>query len=158
MKWYLNVGFTVLVMVTTLLIRIPVPGGGYFNFGDVIIVFCGLYAGKKAGMIAGGIGSALADLIGFPIFAPITLIAKGLLGLFAGMAKGSGKALQYIYPAVGGILMVIIYFGGTWMLPAMVKAAAFADLPANLIQAAFGYLGGRLLYAAYMRLEAVAKG
>ena len=87
MKWYLSVGFTVLVMVTTLLIRIPVPGGGYFNFGDVIIVFCGLYAGKKAGMIAGGIGSALADLIGFPIFAPVTLIAKGLLGLFAGMAK-----------------------------------------------------------------------
>jgi uncharacterized membrane protein len=116
-------------------------------------VFCGLYAGKKAGMIAGGIGSALADLIGFPIFAPVTLIAKGLLGLFAGMAKSSGKLMQYVYPALGGILMVAVYFAGTWILPAMGKAAAIADLPANLIQAAFGYIGGRLLYLAYMKIE-----
>jgi uncharacterized membrane protein len=153
MKWYLNVGFTVLVMVSTLLIRIPIPGGGYFNFGDVIIVFCGLYAGKKAAMIAGGIGSALADLIGFPIFAPITLIAKGLLGLFAGLAKDRSRALQYLYPAIGAVLMVLVYFVGTWMLPALGKAAALADLPANLLQAAFGYVGGRLLYAAFMKIE-----
>lgn len=153
MKWYLNVGFTVLVMVTTLLIRIPIPGGGYFNFGDVIIVFCGLYAGKKAGMIAGGIGSALADLIGFPIFAPITLIAKGLLGLFAGLAKDCQSAMRYVYPAIGGLIMVIVYFFGTWILPQMGKVAALADLPANLLQATLGYIGGRLLYIAFMKIE-----
>ncbi len=156
MKWYLVVGFTVLVMVTTLLIRIPIPGGGYFNFGDVIIVFCGLYAGRKAGLIAGGIGSALADLIGFPIFAPITLVAKGLLGLFAGMGKDKAGLVKNLYPILGAAIMVLVYFGGTWILPAMGKAAALADLPANLIQASLGFIGGRLLYAAYTRIESLS--
>jgi len=156
MKWYLVVGFTVLVMVTTLLIRIPIPGGGYFNFGDVIIVFCGLYAGRKAGLIAGGIGSALADLIGFPIFAPITLVAKGLLGLFAGMGKDKAGFVKNLYPILGAAIMVLVYFGGTWILPAMGKAAALADLPANLIQASLGFIGGRLLYAAYTRIESLS--
>ncbi len=72
------------------------------------------------------------------------------------MAKGSGKLMQYVYPALGGILMVAVYFAGTWILPAMGKAAAIADLPANLIQAAFGYIGGRLLYLAYMKIEGTA--
>jgi len=139
-----------------LLIRIPIPGGGYFNFGDVIIVFCGLYAGRKAGLIAGGIGSALADLIGFPIFAPITLVAKGLLGLFAGMGKDKAGFVKNLYPILGAAIMVLVYFGGTWILPAMGKAAALADLPANLIQASLGFIGGRLLYAAYTRIESLS--
>ena len=67
MKWYLIVGLTVMVMIATVLVRIPVPGGGYFNLGDVVIIFSGLFGGWKAGLIAGGIGSALADLIGFPV-------------------------------------------------------------------------------------------
>lgn len=157
MKWYLTVGFTILVMVTTLLIRIPVPGGGYFNFGDVIIVFTGLYAGKKAGMIAGGIGSAMADLIGFPVFAPITLVAKGLLGLFAGLGKGSGTFWRNGYLIIGAMVMVAVYFTGTWLMPAFGKAAALADLPANLVQATLGFIGGRLLFAAYIRIENIPK-
>lgn len=152
MKWYFVVGFTVLVMITTLMIRIPIPGGGYFNFGDVVIVFCGLYAGKKVGMIAGGVGSALADLIGFPIFAPITLIAKGLLGLFAGLAYQRSAMHKLIFPFVGALLMVAVYFIGTWYMPAMGKAAALADFPANVLQATLGFVGGRLLYAAYMKV------
>lgn len=153
MRWYYTVGFTVLVMVTTLLIRIPIPGGGYFNFGDVVIVFCGLYAGKKSALIAGGIGSALADLIGFPLFAPITLLAKGILGLFAGFARDCTSGLRHIWPLLGGILMVLIYFAGTWILPSFGMAAAVADLPANILQAAFGYIGGKMLFAAYSRIE-----
>jgi len=153
MKWYLTVGFTVVVMVTTLLIRIPIPGGGYFNFGDVVIVFCGLYAGKKSAMIAGGIGSALADLIGFPLFAPITLIAKGTLGLFAGIAKDGQSWLRNFWPILGGILMVAVYFVGTWILPTFGKAAALADLPANIIQATLGFIGGKLLFVAYSRID-----
>lgn len=153
MKWYYTVGFTVLVMVTTLLIRIPIPGGGYFNFGDVVIVFCGLYAGKKSALIAGGLGSALADLVGFPLFAPITLFAKGALGFFAGLAKDCQNGMRHIWPLLGAILMVVIYFAGTWIIPSFGMAAAVADLPANILQAAFGFIGGKLLFAAYSRIE-----
>lgn len=155
MKWYHIVGFTVLVMFTTLTIRIPVPGGGYFNLGDVLIVFAGLYAGKTAGAIAGGIGSALADLIGFPLFAPITLIAKGLLGLFSGMGFGKKRVAGIIFPFIGASLMVIVYYVGTWIMPAFGQAVALADLVPNIIQAGLGLLGGRLLYEAFLRLESV---
>lgn len=153
MKWYLTVGFTVLVMVTTLLIRIPVPGGGYFNFGDVIIVFTGLYAGKKTGMIAGGIGSALADLIGFPIFAPITLVAKGLLGLFAGLGHQANPFWHNVFPLMGGGLMVAVYLIGTYLMPGFGIAAAVADLLPNLLQAILGFIGGKLLFAGFVKLE-----
>lgn len=155
MKWYLTVGFTILVMVTTLLIRIPIPGGGYFNFGDVVIVFCGLYAGRKSGLIAGGIGSAIADLIGFPLFAPITLLAKGALGFFAGIGKNYQGLMRNLMPIIGGILMVVTYFIGTWIMPTFGKAAAVADLVPNLIQASLGFVGGRLLYAAYVKIEMI---
>jgi uncharacterized membrane protein len=71
----------------TIVVRIPIPGtGGYLNFGDVAVIFCGLFLGKKYGAIAGGVGSALADVIGgFFIFAPITLVAKGLEAFLAGL-------------------------------------------------------------------------
>ncbi len=77
---------TVVVALMTLFVRIPLPTRGYFNVGDVAVVFAGLVLGSLSrerrfgwGAAAGGIGSALADIIGgYAIFAPVTLIAKGL--------------------------------------------------------------------------------
>ncbi len=152
MKWYLVVGFTVLVMVATLLIRIPIAGGGYFNFGDVVVVFVGLYAGKWIGAIAGGVGSALADLIGFPIFAPITLVVKGLEGFVCGLAHEKSDVFTILFPLLGVYLMVAGYFVGTWLFPQLGLAAAVADLLANVIQAAAGFIGGRALFEAAKRL------
>lgn len=157
MKWYYNVGFTVLVMVTTLLIRVPIPGGGYFNLGDSVIIFAALYGGKKTGAFAGGVGSALADLIGFPVFAPITLIAKGLLGLLAGCAYARNGWQRVLFSVLGAATMIIVYFGGTWLLPSLGKAAALADLPANLLQASLGVVGGSILFSAWQRLDAIRK-
>ncbi len=152
MKWYIVVGLTVLVCVTTLLVRIPIPGGGYFNLGDVMIVFCGLFYGWKVGLIAGGIGSALADIIGFPVFAPITLVAKGLEGLISGLAKKGNNLQSYLYPLLAVIVMVAGYFVGSWIFPNLGKAVAFADLPMNIVQAAVGFSGGRILFGAYKRI------
>ena len=49
MKWYYLVGLTVAVMVITYFIRIPLPSKGYFNFGDVAVVFSGLFLGWRGG-------------------------------------------------------------------------------------------------------------
>ena len=57
-----------LVCIATLIIRIPNPMGGYFNIGDVMIFVSALTFGPIVGGVAGGIGSSLADLIGFPVF------------------------------------------------------------------------------------------
>ena len=82
------IALTVVVALITLFIRIPLPSRGYFNFGDVAVVFSGLVLGSLSrkrnfwwGAGAGGIGAALADIIGgFGMFAPITLVAKGAEG------------------------------------------------------------------------------
>ena len=165
MKWYQLVSYTILVMVGTLFVRVPVPGGGYFNLGDTIIVFAGLFAGTKAGMLAGGIGSALADLMGFPLFAPITLVAKGVEGYLCGLGKVKSEdtqsqhsakhiLLSYLMPALGVLSMVALYFAGSALLPSLGLAVALADLPVNLLQALVGYLGGRVILIAYTKLIA----
>lgn len=149
MKWYQVVSLTVMVLVTTLFIRVPVPGGGYFNLGDTMIVFAGLYAGRKVGLIAGGIGSAIADLIGFPLFAPITLVVKGIEGYLCGLGHKSVKPLEYLMPAVAVLIMVCGYFAGTALFPNLGIAVALTDLPVNLLQAAVGYIGGRAIFLAF---------
>ena len=66
------------VAIGTMVIRIPNPMGGYFNVGDVMIFVSALTFNPLIGGFAGGVGSAIADIIGFPIFAIPTLVIKGL--------------------------------------------------------------------------------
>ncbi|MDZ4121787.1 MAG: ECF transporter S component, partial [Candidatus Cloacimonadaceae bacterium] len=129
MKWYYLVGLTIVVMVATLLIRIPLPGKGYFNFGDAVVVFAGLYGGKKVGLIAGGIGSAMADLIGFPIFVPITLVAKGLEGWLCGCAHQKQGVQFWVFPICGVFAMVLVYFYGGILMPQIGLAGAVSEFP-----------------------------
>ncbi len=146
MKWYYLVGITIAVTVITLIIRVPLPSKGYFNFGDVAVVFAGLFLGTRGGALAGGIGSALADVIGgFPLFAPISLIAKGLEGLYAGAARDRHGIWHYLSPALGVMIMVAVYFVAEIILPQIGIGGALAELPANLIQAGGGYAGGMIL-------------
>lgn len=76
-----------LVFLTTYFTRIPTPlPGGYFNLGDAVIMLAAAFLGPIGGLIAGSIGSAFADLAaGAFIFAPITLVVKGIEGLVVGL-------------------------------------------------------------------------
>ena len=76
----LNAVLTALVAAATLSIRIPVPATqGYINLGDAVVIAAALVLGPRTGLIAGGIGSALADWLGgYAHWAPFTLIIKGL--------------------------------------------------------------------------------
>lgn len=109
--------FTALTTILTLTIRIPFPAtGGYFNFGDAMVMLGGLLLGPVGGFFVGGIGSAIADMIGFPIFAPITLVVKGLEGMAVGYiasgVRGSTKVnrLDIIAVFVGALIMLVGYF------------------------------------------------
>ena len=44
--------------VLTLVVRIPTPARGYFNLGDVAIVFTAITLGPFSALLAGGIGTA----------------------------------------------------------------------------------------------------
>lgn len=155
MKNYLLIILAGIVAASTYLFRIPVPGsGGYFNVGDIAVVFCGLYLGKGRGALAGGIGSAVADLIGgFYIFIPITFIAKGLEAFIAGSL---GKKNPF-FLILAGLSMISIYFLAEIFLPGMGMAAALADLNFNLLQGAIGAIGGYALYFAVNKALPSAK-
>ena len=134
----------------TIVVRIPIPGtGGYLNFGDIAVIFCGLFLGRKWGAVAGGVGSALADIIGgFFIFAPLTLVAKGLEGYIAGAIgerrrgeKATSTSTMILLP-LASLTMLCIYFIGELFYPGMGLAAALSEAPFNLIQAIVGVFGG----------------
>jgi len=140
----LSIVFAGLVAVSTMIIRIPVAAtGGYINIGDAMIFICALTFGSFIGGLAGGIGSAIADMIGYPIFAPFTLVIKGLEGFLAGFIK-DGKSFKKDLLAwgIGALTMVAGYFIAESYVMGLGVAAALAEVPGNLFQVFFGGLIG----------------
>ncbi|TFG02405.1 MAG: ECF transporter S component [Promethearchaeota archaeon] len=110
--------FGALICVLTMVIAIPIPATkGFINIGDLGVMIAGLLLGPVIGGIAGGVGSALADLfLGYVIYAPATLIIKGLEGFIIGVIANPRKNYQkfnfrdIIAVIVGGLIMVFGYF------------------------------------------------
>lgn len=75
-----------LVTLATVIIRIPNPATqGYINLGDALLFTLALVFGWRIGGLAGGVGSALADALGgYFIWAPWTLVIKGIEGVLVG--------------------------------------------------------------------------
>ena len=109
-----NAASIAVVAVVTLIVRIPIPATqGYINLGDAAIIACALLWGPRSGGVAGGVGSALADLLGgYAHWAPFTLVIKGIEGLLVGLlGRGNPSAFRSISAAtLGGIVMVAGYF------------------------------------------------
>jgi uncharacterized membrane protein len=127
-----------LVFVTTMMIRIPVPATqGYINIGDSMIFVSALLFGPVVGGFAGGVGSALADLVGFPSFIFYTLVIKGIEGLIVGSLTTSKNSWKDILIVIlGGIEMITGYFIVEAYLYGV--GAALVELPGNVFQASFG--------------------
>lgn len=158
----------VLILATTLLVKIPLPTRGYFNFGDVAVVFAGLTLAapkRKNGIridnvhgiwlafLAGGIGSALADIVGgFALFAPMTFIAKALECSWAALASSSRGIFHFLALLLGGAFMVLTYFAFESLTPSIGMQGAFSEIIPNLIQAAGGFLGGKVIFIASRQL------
>jgi uncharacterized membrane protein len=154
---------TVVVALITLFIRVPLPSRGYFNFGDVAVVFSGLVLGSMTpksafwwGAGAGGVGSALADIIGgFGLFAPITLMAKGAEGGLCTLASSRQKFSRWLLLLVGGTLMVACYFIAEAFMPNIGLQGAVSEIIPNLIQAGGGIAGGVLAFTAYGKIVSI---
>jgi uncharacterized membrane protein len=130
-----------LVTVGTLIVRIPNPMGGYFNVGDVMIFVTALTFNPLIGGVAGGLGSAIADIIGFPIFAIPTLVIKGLEGLLASLITDKKNFYRDVLAVVvAGTEMVLGYFLVELYLWGI--GGALAEVPANIAQIAIGGLVG----------------
>lgn len=142
-----------LTAVFTLLVRIPTPARGYVNLSDTAITFAALAFGPWVGAVAGGIGTALADVLGgFAPFAPLSLVAHGLEGLLIGLlGRGRRNPVGMIGAwAVGGLVMVATYLLGEGLFYTG-WPPALAEAPMNALQAAVGALVGIPLVIAVRR-------
>ena len=76
--------FIALVFAATLIaVSTPITEG-YFNLGESMVYTAAILGGTLVGTIAGGIGSAMADLyLGYSHYAPGTLIIKAIEGFLA---------------------------------------------------------------------------
>jgi len=110
--------FAALICILTIIISIPIPAtNGFINIGDTGVMFTGLIFGPFIGGLSGGIGSALADIfLGYSIYAPATLVIKGLEGFLIGIiANPKQNYMKFNYRdvlavIVGGLTMVFGYF------------------------------------------------
>ena len=155
-----------IAIVTVLVASVPVPipaTGGFTHPGAIAEIFVAMAFGPIVGMIAAGVGAALADLIlGYGSWAPLTLIAHGCLGLLAGwIGWKKGWVRMPAGWIVGGLALVAIYFVGQATVYGLGAAAAAAEVGFNLFQVALGVLGlvlFALVKRAYPQLEQLAEG
>lgn len=134
-----------LVTVATMAIKIPVPATeGYIHLGDSMIYLTSILFGGKFGLLAGGLGSGLADLFsGYTHWAFPTLIIKGLEGLIIGkiayrVKRSTSLTKRDIIAALlGGSWMVIGYYlAGAILTQSFV--VPLASITWNIVQAVGG--------------------
>lgn len=86
----LNALCITLVFLGTRVLQFPIPLG-YAHLGNALILLVAVYYGPKTGAIAGGLGSALADLTSYPAWTLPTLVIKSLMGLLCALIAGAPK-------------------------------------------------------------------
>ena len=139
------------------LLSIPLPSGyGYVNLGDAGVFLCACLLPGGLGALAAGVGASLADLIlGWPIYAPVTLLIKGLTALLAGLALRRAKGFGLALSLLCCLLVPLGYFlFETVLLTAPV--AAVNVLPNGfqaIVGASRGTLVGRHLKKLYKRKD-----
>ena len=136
-----------LVFVSTVFlnIKLPIGGqGGLVHLGTGMLFIASIMFGPKKGAIAGSMGMGLFDLMsGWTIWAPGTIIARGLQGYIVGKIawskgkNGNSVVLNILAMIVSVPVMLVVYYFyesiifGNWINP-------LASIPGNLIQNAVG--------------------
>ncbi len=140
-----------LICVLTIFPHIPIPAGsGYVHLGDGVILLAVMLLGPLA-IPAAAIGSMLADLLVYPLYAPVTLVVKALVALTAWLIYRRGSVARTIAAfLLAELVMVAGYFAYEWFA---VPEYAVVDVLGNLIQGAAGVALGLLLSALLPRLE-----
>jgi len=119
--------FTALVAAATMVFSISVPQTrGFFNIGETMVYTSAFLFGPFVGSFSGGVGSMLADLLlGYPHYAPATLVIKACEGGVVGFltrkrlkfsSKTQWKTFTFVVGLAVGILLGSIgslYYSGS---------------------------------------------
>ena len=154
--------FVALITVATMVVQIPSPGGqGYINVGDSLIFVCAVFFDPIFAFVAGGLGSALADLFaGWVSYAPFTLLTKGLEGFVACLLIRLFKKTKFnklagyaVGMLAGGVVMSVGYFFADLVLFGI--GMGVANLPFNFVQAGANLVLGFVLACALGKAKGV---
>lgn len=135
LKVSLTALMSALTTVMTMIVSVYIPASsGFFNIGESMVYLSAILFGPYIGALSGGLGSMAADLLlGFPNYAPGTLVIKGIEGfvvgylykrLKSGESSKKDKILASIFVSAITIAGVILYltisnqeytgFGNLW--------------------------------------------
>lgn len=128
--------FSALVFVVTAYLHIPTYNG-YVHCGDGFIFIAACLLPTPYAVAVGALGALLADVLtGFAIWAPGSMVIKGLLALlFTCKSKRivTARNLTMLLPAA------LVSAGGYYLYEALITGsllASLAGIPGSLVQAA----------------------
>lgn len=138
-----------LVFVSTMMLNIKLPiaaNGGLVHLGTAMLFIVSILFGPKTGAIAGALGMGLFDLVsGWTLWAPITIVSRGLQGYIAGKIawsngrKGNNIAMNVLAAVVSMPPMIAVYYigegiiYGNWIQPV-------ASIPGDVVQNILGLI------------------
>ena len=138
-----------LVFIATLFLNIKLPikaNGGLVHLGTAMLFIVSILFGAKKGAVAGAVGMGLFDVVGgWIIWAPITIVARGLQGFIVGKIawangrKGDNLALNIVAMIISMPVMLAVYYIGevilynNWIAP-------LASIPGDIIQNMLGLI------------------
>ncbi|MBE5957279.1 MAG: ECF transporter S component [Lachnospiraceae bacterium] len=136
--------FAAICCVATMIIRIPTFGtNGYVNIGDAVVLLCAWLIGGAYGMLAAGIGSALADLLaGYASYVPGTFVIKALMAIAAYLifrVLSNTKINKTVAFVISGLVAETVMVAGYFLYEAFALGyglAAAASIPSNISQGA----------------------
>ncbi|MBR2023449.1 MAG: ECF transporter S component [Clostridia bacterium] len=141
---------TALIVIATMFVRIPLPLG-YVNLGDAFIFLAIFLLGPLYGTIATGVGSTLADLFGYPLYAPGTLIIKSLMAFVACLiyrCLHTATKKTLLAEIIGGVVGTLIMAFGYFIYEILffeTVGVAIVNVPWNVLQGVVGVIVAVLL-------------
>lgn len=146
-----------LCALTTMLIKIPSPIGGYLHLGEAFVLLSGFLLGPFYGAAAAGIGSAFADILsGYIVYAPATFVIKAAVAFFSAKLLRACWSTKKSYTPfiISCAVGVSIMTGGYLFFSAIflhLGAGALLEVPGNLVQGIIGSIISIWIYAAVQK-------
>ncbi|MGZ9817554.1 ECF transporter S component [Peribacillus simplex] len=138
-----------LVFLSTFFLNIKLPiaaNGGLVHLGTAMLFIASILFGPKKAALAGAIGMGLFDIVGgWTLWAPITIVARGLQGYIVGKIawskgrNGTSIAFNVIATIFSIPFMIAVYYigegilYGNWIAP-------LASIPGDLVQNILGII------------------
>ena len=148
---------TALVLICTLILKVPVGPDCYIHLGDAVILLAVILLPRPYACFAGAVGATLADLTGgFAFWAPWTFFCKLIMvlvfGLFLDISRKRDPShtilgvqrIEFLGLIVSGIVAVACYFASELMIFGIWLEAA-ACVPFNCIQVTIAAIVAEIL-------------